>query len=78
MFGRKKKKQKESSYTASGVKKIKLSSLPPEEQARIVASMKRIGDHIAEKYEQIMQDRLERAKAVVDERISTPDNRDDR
>lgn len=78
MFGRKDKKAKNGKikYTKDG--KIKISSLPKEEQDRILADMKEIGDRIAEHYQQIMNERLERAKAVVDQGISNPDGSDDK
>lgn len=78
MFGRKDKKAKNGKikYTKDG--KIKISSLPKEEQDRILADMKEIGDHIAETYERLMRERLDNAKAVVDQRVGNPDNSDDK
>lgn len=76
MFGIKKKKKEEVKYTANGVKKIKVSELPPEKQAQVLADLQEIGDRIAEHYEEIMRERLDNAKAVVEQGV--PDNREDR
>lgn len=62
MFGRKKKKE-EVKYTTNGIRKIKLSELPPEEQERALADLRKIGDDMVAKFQDIMDKRLETAKA---------------
>lgn len=58
--------------------KIDFDSLPKEEQDRIIARMKEIGDHIAQHYEELMQARLERARAAVDQNIGNSDKPDEK
>lgn len=70
MFGKKKKKE-EVKYTANGVKKIKVSELPPEERERALAKLREIGESTTRRYEEIMKKRLEAAKANLQSNSNT-------
>lgn len=77
MFGIKKKKE-EVKYTANGVRKIKVSDLPPEKQERVLADLRKMGDEMVATFQAAMEGRLETARTAVDQGINNSDNRDDR
>lgn len=72
MFGRKKKKKEEEvQRDALGRRKPKLSELPPEEQEKALALLRKMGDDLVESFQKTMGSRLETAKAQLQDNTDT-------